>query len=219
MTDDLLKTYRFDPLSGMPPRQLVIFLHGFGADGRDLIGLAPEFAPSLPEALFLSPDAPFPCDMAPSGRQWFSLEDWSPDSLLRGVQNAAPLLTGYIAQQIEKHGVVTAKTALVGFSQGTMTALYAGPRYPEKLAGVLGYSGALIWEEGVDPETLHKIPVYLAHGEADMVVPVPAYAHAVENLTQAGFSVTGHTTPGLPHGIDGAGIVAGRTFLQRVLST
>src|SRR6202007_1543946 len=133
-----LKTYGYGPASGNKPQQLVILLHGLGADGRDLLGLAPVFAQDLPDAVFVAPDAPYPCDMAPMGYQWFSLQEWTPAKVLMGVQQASSILDGFITAQMEKYGVPAAKTALVGFSQGTMMSLYVGPRFPEKLAGILG---------------------------------------------------------------------------------
>lgn len=214
----LLKTYTYGPASGKEPKQLVILLHGLGADGGDLIGLAPLFAHDLPDALFVSPDAPFPCDMAPMGRQWFSLQEWTPESILRGVRQAAPILQAFIAEQMEQAGVEAGKTALVGFSQGTMMGLYAGLRFHERLAGVLGYSGALVWEEDINPDSLNKIPVHLIHGDADMVVPVSAYRHAKTALEKGGFPVSGGVTPGLMHNIDEAGIRSGGVFLKRVLT-
>lgn len=213
-----LKTYSYGPASGNDPRQLVILLHGLGANGQDLIGLAPYFARALPDAVFVSPDAPFPCDMAPMGYQWFSLQVRTPETVLRGVQDAAPVVRDYIAAMGKAYGIGADKTALVGFSQGTMMSLYAGPRYPEKLAGVLGYSGALVWEDEPDLSAVHKIPVHLIHGDADMVVPVAAYHHAKEALEATGFPVSGGVTPGLMHNIDEAGIVSGSAFLQKIFT-
>ena len=212
-----LKTYGFGPASGNKPQQLVILLHGLGADGRDLLGLAPVFGQSLPDAVFVSPDAPYPCDMSPMGFQWFSLQDWTPAKVLSGVQQAASVLDNYITEQMEKHGVTADKTALVGFSQGTMMSLYVGPRYPEKLAGVLGYSGAVVWEATTDYGALNKIPVHLIHGDADGVLPVQAYHDAKVILDKAGFPLSGGITPGLMHNIDERGLSDGAEFLRSVL--
>jgi len=128
------------------------------------------------------------------------------------------LLEAFITEQIKKYDVPASKTALLGFSQGTMMSLFVGPRYPEKLAGIVGYSGALIEEPGVDLSTKNKIPVYLIHGLADMVVPAAAYYHARSVLEGAGFKVEGHVSPGLPHSIDQHGIDEAGAFLQRVFS-
>lgn len=199
-------------------KQMVMLLHGLGANGQDLLGLAPRYAELLPRAVFISPDAPFPCDMAPFGRQWFSLRDWTLQSMLRGVQEAAPILQSFISNQLQRYDLTAADLALVGFSQGTMMSLYAGPRSPEKIAGILGYSGALVWEAELDTGALHKCPVCLIHGEADMVVPITAYHHAKGTLEKGGFTVSGHTTPFLPHGIDEQGIRAGAIFLESLFA-
>ena len=214
----LLNVYTFGPVSKQAPQQLVILLHGLGSNGKDLISLAPYYARVLPDAVFVSPDAPFPCDMAPFGHQWFSLQEWTPESILRGVQQAAPILESFITEQMKKYNVPPEKTALVGFSQGTMMSLYAGPRHPEKLAGVLGYSGALVWGDEIDGHDMHKIGVHLIHGDADPVVPVDAFHQAKRKLVRAGFIVTGGVTPGLMHNIDEAGIRDGAAFLLHIFS-
>lgn len=215
MTNDL-KTYIRKPASGSPPEHIVILLHGVGANGMDLLGLAQYWEKALPGALFVSPDAPFAYDMAPVGYQWFSLREWTPESILRGAQEAAPVLNGYIDKILEQYGLDEDKLALVGFSQGTMMALYAGPRRRKKIAGILGYSGALIGEEDLSGPGIQKPPVHLIHGEADSVVPVTAWHHAKDTLQQAGFTVTGHTTPGLDHGIDNDGLESGIKFLSGI---
>lgn len=196
--------------------QLVILLHGLGSDGRDLFDLVPHLTGTLPNAAFVSPDAPFRCDMAPMGYQWFSLQEWTPESLLKGVQTAAPILQNFIEGQAKEHGVGLDKVALVGFSQGTMMSLYMAPRLPAVIAGVLGYSGALVWEEDTKEEDIRKMPVRLIHGEADEVVPVVAYEHAKSRLESYGYTVSGHTTPGLAHGIDDQGLESGKAFLSEI---
>jgi phospholipase/carboxylesterase len=214
----ITNSYDYKPRSGNAPKQLVILLHGLGADGRDLMGLAPEFSQSLPDAVFVSPDAPFPCDMAPMGYQWFSLQDWTVESMTKGVKTAAPILKAFIDEQLKKYHVPASKLALVGFSQGTMMSLYVGPRYPERIAGVVGYSGALIGADDPENKIVHRIPVCLIHGEADTIVPVSARRMAQDVLEGMGFTISGHTTPGLPHGIDGKGVVTAASFLNSVLS-
>ena len=195
---------------------LVILLHGLGSNGRDLISLAPMWAPELLNTVFVSPDAPFACDMVPPGYpdsfQWFSLQDRDPHIVLQGVQRAQPILDSFITEQIEKYDVTPERTILVGFSQGTMMSLYTAPRYPAQLGGVLGYSGALCGE----PEG-NKMPICLVHGEADDVVPIDAYNHARGKLIGAGYKVSGHSTPGLTHSIDQAGLDAGKVFLKEAL--
>lgn len=212
-----LKTFTHPPRSGKKPENMVILLHGLGANGMDLIGLARYWDQSLPDTVFLSPDAPFPCDMAPVGFQWFSLQEWTPESILKGVEQAAPILDAYIDEMLAKYDLTDDKLALVGFSQGTMMSLYVGPRRKNKIAGVLGYSGALVGADTLAGPTIQKIPVHLVHGDVDMVVPLSAYRTAHDSLTAHGFTVTGGITRGLAHGIDEDGIEAGAGFLSSVL--
>ncbi|MGB0720630.1 MAG: alpha/beta hydrolase [Bdellovibrionales bacterium] len=217
--NEITNTYEHAPKG--PIKSLVILLHGLGSNGRDLVSLAPVLAQNLPETVFVSPDAPYACDMVPPGYpdsyQWFSLQDRDPKAILQGVMAAQPILDSFITEQIEKYNVPPEKTVLCGFSQGTMMSLYTGPRYPEKLGGVLGYSGALVGPLG-GPHDENKISICLIHGEADDVVPISAYHHARGALIGAGFEVSGHTTPGLAHSIDQSGIDTGAAFLQQVLS-
>src|SRR5437773_1703526 len=114
------------PVAGGQPRRLVILLHGLGADGNDLIGLQQYWGRLVPDAEFVSPNAPFPCDMAGYGYQWFSVQDRTSVAMLAAVRAAAPLLDGFIDEELQKGGFDEGDTALVGFSQGTMMALYVG---------------------------------------------------------------------------------------------
>ena len=207
------------PRAGGPPRQLVVLLHGVGADGEDLIDLAPALATVLPGAAFVAPNAPQPCDMAPFGCQWFSLRDRRPDALLLGVQAIAPVIDAFLDVELERYGLTDHQVALLGFSQGTMIALYVAPRRPRALAGVLGYSGALIGGERLAQEATSKPPVFLIHGDADEVVPVSAMYAAVAGLQAAGIPVQWSLRRGLPHGIDPDGIAHGAAFLAAAFAT
>lgn len=197
------------PKSGIVKR-LVILLHGVGADGNDLIGLAPLMKDALPDTHFISPDGPFPCDMAPYGRQWFSLLDRSFAAMLAGVQSAAPIVDAFIDEQRDRFKLEDKDVALVGFSQGTMTSLYVAPRRAKALAGVVGFSGALLG----DVEANSKPPVCLIHGEDDMVVPYAAMAHAEAALVKAGIRTEAHARPHLPHSIDPDGLDIANRFLR-----
>ena len=221
---EITNTYEMGPASGGAPKQLILLLHGLGSNGQDLISLAPYYARAVPDAVFVSPDAPFACDMVPPGYpnsfQWFSLQSRDPAVMLAGIEKAAPILKTFMKEQLEKYNLTADKLALVGFSQGTMMSLYTAPRYEEQIAGVLGYSGALLGEEAIiqDPDEFKRPPIRLIHGEADDVVPVQSYAHAREVLKNAGFDVSGHTTPHLTHSIDEHGIESGCEFLKSIFA-
>jgi phospholipase/carboxylesterase len=201
------------PRAGGPPRQLIVLLHGVGADGNDLIGLAPALAEWLPDAAFVAPDAPEPCDMVSFGRQWFSLRDRRPEALLLGVQPVAPLLDAFLDAELECQRLADHQLALVGFSQGAMTALYVAPRRRRASAGVVGFSGALLGGERLAAEAQSRPPVHLVHGDADEVVPVEARYAAVAGLQAAGIPVQGSMRRGLPHGIDPESVAHGGAFL------
>jgi phospholipase/carboxylesterase len=198
-------------------KELVVLLHGLGADGNDLISLAPLFAQALPEAAFVSPNAPFPCDMAPMGRQWFSFQDRDPAAVLAGARVAATYLDAFIDAELERNGLTDDRLALLGFSQGTMMALHTAIRRPQPCAAVVGFSGALVGPELLAEEVRSRPPVLLVHGDADEVVPFQSMAAAEQALRAAGFLVHGETRPGLGHGIDEAGLKLGATMLKQSL--
>jgi phospholipase/carboxylesterase len=205
------------PSTGGKPRKLVILLHGIGANGDDLIGLAPYWAQALPEAEFLAPNAPYPCDMAPFGYQWFSLQDRSPGPMLAGVRRAAPILDGFIDEALRARGLSDADLALVGFSQGTMMSLHVAPRRNAPCAGVVGYSGALLGPDLLAEEAVSKPEMLLIHGAADEVVSVAALPAAEQALKSCGMAVSAIVRPGLGHGIDPEGIALGSAFLKEKL--
>jgi phospholipase/carboxylesterase len=206
------------PHSGGKPKRLVILLHGLGADGNDLIGLAPYWAPLLPDAEFLSPNAPFPCDMAPFGYQWLSARDPSPEARLAGARAASAILDAFITDELAKRDLAEGDLALVGFSQGTMMSLFVGPRRERELAGIVGYSGRLIAPELLNQQIRSRPPILLVHGTDDPMVAYDSMAEAEVALESAGIVVETLTCPGIGHSIDGEGLQRGGQFLQRVLS-
>lgn len=205
------------PASGGEARQLVVLLHGVGADGSDLMGLVPYVAPALPHAAFVAPDAPFPYDMAPYGRQWFSLADRSIGALTAGVRAAAPLLDAFIEEQLADHGLTDADLVLVGFSQGTMLALHVAPRRSRACAAVIGFSGAMVAADTLGTELKSRPRTLLVHGEADEVVNPACLAQAEQALSAVGIPVLAEMRPGLGHCIDGPGLGLAVGFVRQAL--
>jgi phospholipase/carboxylesterase len=205
------------PASGGRPSRLVILLHGLGADGNDLIGLAPYWAPLLPTAEFLSPNAPFPCDMAPYGYQWFSAQDRSPEAVLAGVRAAAPVLDAFVDDALTERGLDDGDLALAGFSQGTMMSLFVGLRRTKPIAGILGFSGRLLAPDLLPSELRSRPRTLLVHGTEDPLVPYESLAAAEAALKDAGVPVETLTCPGTGHSIDENGLRRGGAFLKDAL--
>ncbi|MBN8997972.1 MAG: dienelactone hydrolase family protein [Rhizobiales bacterium] len=210
---------RLAPLSGGPARQLVVLLHGVGADGNDLIEIGRAFAPVFPDAAFAAPNAPDPCDWDASRYQWFRLAVRDPHEYRLGAAAAAPKLDAFLDTELARHGLDDAQLALVGFSQGTMMALQVGPRRARAMAAIVGYSGRIAGAERIADETVSRPPVLLVHGTLDEVIPVGAMAETARALRSAGFSVETIERPGLSHAIDTIGLREGARFLQRAFGT
>ncbi len=218
---NLLDGPRFGPKAGGAPQQLVVLCHGVGADGHDLIDLAPQWGHALPHALFASPDGPERYDMAPPGapmgRQWFSLADRAPERMAAGVAVAAQALGRFIDAELARLELPADAYALMGFSQGAMTALYTGLHRTPAPKAILAYSGALL-APGELAGVTGRPPVLLVHGEIDDVVPV-ARSHVAEQALRAHvIPVEALYCPGLGHGLDDSGLSRGALFLQRAIS-
>ena len=208
---------RWGPAQGGSAEQLVVLCHGVGADGHDLIDLAPGWGKTVPHAAFAAPDAPEPYDMAPMGRQWFSLQDRTPARLEAGVAVASQALSRFVDAELARLGLPPDAYALMGFSQGAMTALYTALHRKVPPRAVLAYSGALLAPDLVAGCT-PRSPVLLVHGEEDEVVPVSRSRDAEQTLRAAGVPVESLYCPRLGHGIDAAGLSFGSLFLQRAFS-
>ncbi|MCB6177249.1 dienelactone hydrolase family protein [Rhodobacter sp. Har01] len=192
-------------------RSLVVFLHGYGADGADLLGLADVLAPHLPGTAFVAPDAPEPCAGNPFGRQWFPIPwlDGSSEAAAKdGLVRAAEDLNGFLDARLADEGLAPSALALVGFSQGAMMALHVAPRRDQAVAGVVAISGRLLAPERLAADLVVRPPVLLVHGDEDAMVPFAEMGLSGEALTAAGFEVFGHVMQGTGHGIapDGLGV-------------
>lgn len=203
------------PSSGGAAKQLVLLLHGVGSNGDDLIALAPLFALALPDARFIAPNAPFPCDMVPMGMgyQWFDIQSQEGDERLRQLRATAEIVNAYIDSELARHGLGDNDLALVGFSQGTMISLHVALRREGRCAGILGYSGRLEAPETLAGEIKSRPPVMLVHGEMDDRLPVDLMDSAAATLKENGVKVDTHRRPNLGHSIDHEGVALGAGFL------
>jgi phospholipase/carboxylesterase len=208
---------RFGRAAGEDAGELVILLHGRGADGDDLIGLAPLFAQTLPNAAFVAPNAPYTCDAGP-GYQWFaSPPDTDPAARLGEIRATAEIVNTFIDDELARHGLADDRLALVGFSQGTMMSLFVAPRRENPCAGILGYSGRLDSPDALAAEIKSRPPVTLVHGDQDPLLPASLMIDAAAALSANGVEVSSHLRPGLGHGIDEEGLRLGMAFLRRIL--
>jgi phospholipase/carboxylesterase len=212
---DMLDAVHWGPASKADPKQLVVLCHGLGADGYDLIDLAPAWAHACPDALFAAVHAPFEHDSGMGGRQWWSVADRSPHLMLAGARLAADYLNRFIDADLARLGLPPDAYALMGFSQGAMTVLFTGLRRRIAPRAILAFSGRLIGPETLAGEIASRAPVLLVHGEADPQV-LAADSHAAEPvLTGLGVPVEATYIPRLGHGIDDTGIAMGALALQR----
>jgi phospholipase/carboxylesterase len=216
---------RLEAQSG-PPKQLVVFLHGYGADGKDLIEIGRQWRPWLPDAAFVAPNAPEPCAMSSMGRQWFALSNRRPDEAegaderWAGVVKARPALDAFLDAELARLGLDESRLALVGFSQGTMMALHVGLRRKRAPAAILGYSGLLIGPEHLGEATARDVrgappPVLLIHGDQDAVIPLEAMFVSSEDLAKAEIPNQWHLSMGIGHGIDNGGLRHGGLFIAK----
>ncbi|SFQ25429.1 phospholipase/carboxylesterase [Roseivivax halotolerans] len=213
----VLQAGRKEPASG-ETRSVVVFLHGYGANGADLLGLADPLAEHLPDTLFLAPDAPEACAGAPFGFQWFPIpwiDGSSQEDSEAGMRAAAADLDAFLDSLMVDEDVMPEQVALFGFSQGTMMALQVAPRREDAVAGIVGFSGRLLEPDLLADEAVSRPPVLLVHGDQDDVVPPQSMPEAAEALQSAGWSeVYGHVMKGTAHGIDPEGLGVALAFLR-----
>lgn len=206
---------RLPPAAGGAADSLVVLLHGYGADGNDLIGLADYWSAALPSTAFVAPHAPQACVMAPAGRQWFPLTMRNPDEYWTGVNAAAPDLDGFLDDELRRHNLTGDRLALVGFSQGTMLALHVGLRRKVAPAVIVGYSGLLAGLGDLPDPVASPPPIVLVHGDRDDVLPLEHMFVAANGLNDAGIPVEWHISSNIGHGIDENGLRIGLDFLVR----
>jgi phospholipase/carboxylesterase len=197
---------------------MVIFLHGYGADGNDLLGLSEPLKPHLPNTLFLAPNAPERCGMNPMGYQWFPIpwiDGSSEETAAEGMARAVDDLNAFIDRVMVEEDMIAEQVALVGFSQGTMMSLHVAPRRDEAFAAVVGFSGRLISPDTLADEVVVRPPILLIHGDQDDVVPPASLPEAAEALQNAGWTeVYAHVMQGTAHGIAPDGLSVALAFLR-----
>ena len=212
-----LQSDRIEPESG-DINAAVIFLHGYGANGADLLGLADTLADHLPDTLFLAPDAPEQCNGSPMGLQWFPIPwiDGSSEEEARdGLMRAAADLTAFIDGVMVDEDLLPEQVILLGFSQGSMMALHVAPRRDDAVAGVVAISGRLLEPEALIDDTLCRPPVLLIHGDQDPVVSVQDLPKAAQALQDAGWTeVYAHIMKGTGHGIAPDGLQVALAFIR-----
>lgn len=199
---------------------VVVFLHGYGADGGDLLGLADPLAPHMPDTVFIAPDAPERCVNNPFGYQWFPipwLDGSSEEAAATSQAASAAKLDAFIDRVLEEEGASSSHLMLFGFSQGTMMSLHVAPRRAEPVAGVVGFSGRLLSPDRLAGEAVSKPPVLLVHGDADDIVPPASLTDAGDALTRAGFETYAHVMKGTGHGIAPDGLSVALSFMREKL--
>lgn len=201
-----------------PAKRIIIFLHGWGADGADLMDLSPAMAMEFSDAIFVAPDGPEPCSANPMGRQWFPL-DGDQASIDAGPDQAFPLVKGLVEAICAKSGLGLDAVTLIGFSQGGMMTLHTAARLPSPIHAAISFSGALLAPEKLADAVTAKPPVLLIHGKDDQVVPFQAMAIAEAVLSQAGLPVNAIGRDGLGHGIDGEGFAEAVKFITNPITS
>jgi phospholipase/carboxylesterase len=205
------------------PKYLVIFLHGYGASGENLINLSHELEYALPEAHYIAPNAVEPWEGGfPNSYQWFSLYNGFDrkglSEIAGNIKKSNQILTNFIDAQLARFGLTIEKLFIVGFSQGAMMSMYQGFIAAQKPAGIIAFSGKLILPEMLGEKTLSKPEICLIHGESDSVVPFENFLEAQKILEEQKISFESHPVPHLDHSIDIHGIRMAQAFIKKVVS-
>jgi len=209
--------YEEFPDHDLKPNSLVILLHGIGADAFDLIPLAKYWASTLTKTKFYSLHAPYPYQLAPSGRQWFGLEDRDQTRILKEIELIKPLIVAFTKSKLKYHNLQYKDLILVGFSQGTMVALNITLTIKEEIRGVLGYSGGVILTKSGKINISSKPKVCLIHGKDDEVVPKKMMEATKIILNDSNIDIDTHLIENLDHSINQECLEIGQNFLVKHL--
>ncbi|MCP5322870.1 MAG: dienelactone hydrolase family protein [Candidatus Paracaedibacteraceae bacterium] len=198
-----------------PPEQLFFLLHGWGADGANLLDIALSLSHDFPHAEFHLPNAPLTCEASENGYQWFSLSDESTSALLQAAESTASIVENYIREKTKQAQLDHTKVVLLGFSQGAMLAKHLALTRPNLCNVVAAYSGKLIDV----PENMiaDRVPMILIHGDEDIIIPVEAMVESYNILKELEFPVDAYRMVDLGHGINQAGLELGHQFIKKHL--
>lgn len=204
------------------PKFLVILLHGYGANGENLIELANEFQPIIPDAHFIAPNAIEPWEGGfPNSYQWFSLyagtERSALDSLAPKIKNANQILLKFIEKQLQRFNLSYENLILIGFSQGSMMSIYQGLIMPKKIAGIISFSGKVVEPNSVGDKIISKPNICLIHGTEDSVLPFSNFQEAQIILNQHGVPFESHAIEHLDHTIDIRAVRIAQNFIKKIV--
>lgn len=177
--------------------QLILLFHGVGATAQSMAPLGLAYAQAFPQALVVALDSPYPSELAPGGRQWFSVTDITEENRAQRVAAALPAFEYAVRYWQQRAGVDAAGTALVGFSQGAIMALASALRPEPVAARVIALAGRFA---RLPEQALHEgATLHLLHGKTDAVIP---YRHAIEGamrLRSLGADFTADVLPFVGH--------------------
>ena len=205
---------RLTPLNGGPAKQLVVLLHGFAADGGDIVGLGKQWQRMLPDAAFAAPTALEFCTQPPMGHQWFDPSSPNPDDHWKGVEAAASIVDAFVDGELANLGLDDSALALAGFSQGAIMALHVGLRRNPGPVAIVSFSGTLIGVDQLETDARARPAVLLCHGEEDQIIPVEAVQYTQTALMQVGVRTEAHVAEGMAHDIDGESTWRAGGFLR-----
>jgi phospholipase/carboxylesterase len=211
----MINNYHIRNFAHQKPKNLVLILHGYGADGANLIDLTDFLGTEIHDPIFIIPDAPFPYEYMPEmGRQWFSLINRDENILLQGAENARKILFQFTKEKLHEYNLTWKDLIFIGFSQGTMMALYTALKLEEQCKAVIGFSGTVVSAEETISSCKSKPPVCMIHGTDDNIVPCTLGKFTVKTLKQNGFNAEFHEIPNLTHSIEMHGIQIAKKFIQ-----